>query len=180
MASYDVELLSAARSLLDKPQGRRGKLSRARTRRAISTAYYALFNFLIEEVGLQIVGTRNELTTRKRILARSLTHAGMKVAAERVREPRIVDGFERYFGVSVAPLFARDLARTFVDAQSKRHNADYDLNEPVAEAEASALIDRIAVDVASWRGANAIADRDFKQAFCLLLLLRGQLRADKH
>jgi hypothetical protein len=45
MASHDAELLAAADELLSRETRRRGPLPRARVRRSISTAYYALFHF---------------------------------------------------------------------------------------------------------------------------------------
>jgi hypothetical protein len=185
MASYDAELLQAARRLLVRRAGQRGKLPSARIRRSISTAYYALFHFLLNEVGACIVGTRNDLRRRRRILNRTVTHKGVKVALDKVRGARVdvsVEDFMRPPGVAsgaaTPPLFVQNLANTFIDAQAKRHDADYDLNKPLSELDARLLNARVRRVIAAWRAANTPADRDFKSALCVLILLKGQLRAE--
>jgi hypothetical protein len=65
MATYDAELLEAAHRLLVRRIGQRGKLPSARIRRSISTSHYALFHFLLDEIGARVLGTRNDLRRRK-------------------------------------------------------------------------------------------------------------------
>jgi hypothetical protein len=77
-----------------------------------------------------------------------------------------------------APLFAQNLARAFIDAQTKRESADYDLNEPLSETDALVLRLRVRRAIKTWRAASGPADRDFKHALYILMLLRGQLRQD--
>jgi hypothetical protein len=182
VASYDAELLKAARRLLVRKVGQRGKLPGARVRRSISTAYYALFHFLLDEVGLKLAGTGNALRVRRRVLARTIAHRGLKLAMEKVRgqalDPSISALFERDGVVPVPPPFVRELAKTFVDAQTKRHDADYDLNKPLSEVDARLLRGRIARVVRNWKNANSAEDRDFKRALCLLIVLKGQLRPE--
>jgi hypothetical protein len=78
----------------------------------------------------------------------------------------------------VAPSFARDLARTFVDLQAKRHEADYDLNTPIGRADADLAIARVIRVVGARRAADTAADRDFKHALFVLMLLKGELRRE--
>lgn len=107
MAEYDTQLLEAAR-LLGRRRGR-GKLSAARIRRSVSTTYYALFHFLLEEVGKRAVGAGNALRVRRRILARSVTHKGARTALNKVSGPAIEQSLRDFFGGAVAvaapPLF---------------------------------------------------------------------------
>src|SRR5580692_7708865 len=128
--SYDDELLKTARRLLVRRAGQRGKLSGARIRRGISTSYYALFHFLLEEVGMRVVGTRNDLRRRRRILSRTLSHAGVKTTLAKVRGSRVDASVEDFFRLSAAvsglvppPQFARNLANVFIDAQAKKFDA---------------------------------------------------------
>jgi hypothetical protein len=81
-------------------------------------------------------------------------------------------------GPVVSPAFVRNLAAAFLDAQAKRHDADYDLNEPLTELDAQRLIVRVEREIAAWRATNTAADRDFKHALCVLMLLKGQLRRE--
>lgn len=184
MASHDVELLQARR-LLARKKGQPGKLASARIRRSISTTYYALFHFVVDEVGLRLVGTSNDLRTRRRILARMISHRGAKLVFDKVRGAGIdksVEDFPRPRGHGsgsiVTPGFVQTLAKVFIDAQTKRHDADYDLNTPVSEKDARLLHARVKRAIAAWRAASAPADRDMKAAPCTLILLKGQLRPD--
>src|SRR3546814_9861852 len=45
----------------------------------------ALPIFILVEVGLSVVGTRGDLRSRRRILARTISHAGIKAALDKVR-----------------------------------------------------------------------------------------------
>ncbi len=183
--AYDDELLDAAGRLLARRSGQRGRLPSARIRRSISTSYYALFHFFLDEVGTRVVGTHNDLRRRRRILGRTITHKGTKATLDKVRGVRAdasVEDFLRPPGVALVPvappLFVRNLANAFIDAQAKRHDADYDLNKPLSELDARLLRTRARRVIAGWRAANTAADRDFKNALCILILLKGQLRAE--
>jgi len=159
MASYDEELLETARRLLSRRSGQRGKLPGARIRRSISTSYYALFHFLLDEVGIRLVGTGNDLRRRRRILARTLSHKGIRTALDKVRGSQIdtsVDDFLQSPGGAPGPgpMFARNLANAFIDAQAKRHDADYDMNKPLSELDARLLRGRVRRVIAGWRGAG--------------------------
>jgi hypothetical protein len=76
------------------------------------------------------------------------------------------------------PVFVRSMSSAFSDAQAKRHDADYDLNKDISEADARLLISRVQRVVTDWRAANSAVDLDSKHALCMLMLLRGQLRRD--
>jgi hypothetical protein len=185
MATYDEELLAAAEHLLTRRPGQRGKLPNARIRRSISTAYYGIFHFLLLEAGVRLVGATNDIRRRRRTFARSFTHAGMRSALEKVRhatvDPRVADLLRppgESKGIVESPAFARKVAAVFSDAQAKRHDADYDLNETLSEPDAKALIERVKSAVQEWRAARSPTDSDFKRALCILMLLRGQLRRE--
>lgn len=185
MASHDTELLSAAGRLLARTAGQKGKLPSARIRRSISTSYYALFHFVVEEVGLRVIGTSNDLRIRRRILARTITHKGAKVTFDKVRGANVETSVADFLrpkghggGQVATPIFVQTLANVFVDAQAKRHDADYDLNTPLSENDARVLRVRIRRAIARWRAASTLADRDMKAAVCTLILLKGQLRSE--
>ena len=185
MAAFDAELLKAARQLLTRRSGQKGKLPSARVRRSISTSYYALFHFLIEEAGKKLIGSQNDLRRRRRVFARSFTHKGVKLALDKVRganvDQSVVDFLEASIHPRVSvpsPRFVRGMAAAFLDAQAKREIADYDLNESLSEQDARLLYTRVRRAIANWRAANTAADRDFKHALCMLMLLRGKLKPE--
>lgn len=184
MASFEDELLTAARLLIRRRLGQKGKLPSARIRRSISTSYYALFHFLLEEAGKLIVGATNDVRIRRRLLSRTISHKAVKTALDRVRGNRVdalFADFFRYKGAAddpVPPRFAQEMARTFSDAQSKRHDADYNLQEPLSARDAALLNRRIRRTIKLWRSATSHEERDFKKAICFLILVKGQLRAE--
>jgi hypothetical protein len=104
MAAYHEELLAAADRLLARRAGQRGRLQGARVRRSISSTYYALFHFMLDEVGQRIVGSHNDLRKRRRILARTISHKGIKTTLDRVRGSTV--------DVSVADFLRRRARRT--------------------------------------------------------------------
>jgi uncharacterized protein (UPF0332 family) len=186
MASHDEELVAAAKQLLVRRAGQRGRLAGAKVRRSISTAYYAIFHFVVQEATRSLVGTRSDLRRRRRILARKFNHEGMRVALEKVRSEAIHESVSEFLrppgqaaGTVQSPAFARVLARAFSDAQATRHDADYDLNKALSELDAHRLIVRVERAIETWRAATTPGDKDFKQAISLLLLLGGRLRPDR-
>lgn len=183
MARFDSELLEAAALLIARGSRQRGRLPSALIRRSISTTYYALLHSLLEEMSTRIVGVPNDFRRGRRILTRVVTHKGAKAVLDKLRgqtvEASIADFLRPPTGAAgpvLVPVFARDLARAFSDAQAKRHDADYDMNKSISETDAKLLRARVERVIATWRAARTAADRDFKHALCILILLNGQLR----
>ena len=134
---------------------------------------------------MRVVGTHNDLRRRRRILARTLTHAGLRATLDKIKGTNVDASFEEFLrhppalaGAVATPVFAQRIARAFLDAQTKRQDADYDLNKPLSEADARLLRLRASRAMAGWRAAKTGADQDFKHALCVLLLLKGQLRKE--
>jgi uncharacterized protein (UPF0332 family) len=185
MASYDSELIDTARMLLVRQTGQRGRLSAARLRRSISTSYYALFHFLLEQVALQLLGSTNDVRRRRHVFSRVLTHIGIKSALEKVRKANVDVSIADFMrsgiladGPVATPDFARKMASAFADAQAARHGADYDRNSLVIAENAVQILDRVKEAIDAWNAANSQSDRDFKKALCILVTLKGKLRSD--
>src|SRR5580698_6369369 len=104
-------------SLIESP----GRPRQASLRRAVSTAYYALFHLLIQEA------TRNWKRAQQRpLLARAFEHGRMKVACDKKRTD--LNTFMRR--VPQPPANQRTSAQhlhtvvnTFIEAQQQRHTA---------------------------------------------------------
>lgn len=185
MASYGHEILCVAARLLRRRAGQRGELSSARVRRGVSTIYDAMFHFLVDEAARSLVGTNHDQRRRRRTVTRLFNHAGFKTALGKVSgakaDASVVDLLRRRglsTGAVEPPAFVRDVAHVFAEAQAARHDADYDLNVNVGEADAHVLLARVRQAIAEWRAADSPADRDFKQALGLLMLLNGNMRRD--
>jgi hypothetical protein len=176
MASYYAETLAAARLLVSRTARPRGRMPAALVRRSISTAYYALFHFLLEEATYRVVGASTPLTRRRRIVARAFTHTGMRFALEKVQKPNLAGPLQGYFGLQQPPAFARVMGQAFSHAQELRHEADYDLNASLSETDALLLLSEVQTAIQEWQSARTAADRDFKAALCLLMLLKGEFK----
>ena len=186
MAAHHEELLAAAQLLLKREPNQRGQLSSARIRRSISTSYYALFQFLLDEAGLRIAGAHNNQRRRRRLLTRSFTHEGVRKALDKVRgaavDPSVADFFQPTAAASgrvVPPVFARGMASAFGEAKAKRLDADYNLNEKLSEDDARQAVSRAERAIEAWRLATGAGDKDFKHALSVLMLLQGSLRHDQ-
>ena len=113
MAFHD-DLLTQAGELIHKNEP---KSPQADLRRAVSTAYYALFHLLISETTLN--WSRD---SSRDAFGRMFDHALMRKASHRLLDSRLFP----FFGED--PKVAQDLktvAQAFVQLQDKRHIADY-------------------------------------------------------
>jgi uncharacterized protein (UPF0332 family) len=129
----------------------------ASLRRAVSTAYYALFHLLIDEA------VANWTVARHRSkLARTFDHGFMK----RVCEDQVKRFYSAGRPASGVPL--KDVAQTFIDLQGQRLTADYDNSylwtQPAAE-------DRIQTTREAFTYWRAVRTQDEAQDFLLSLFL---------
>lgn len=136
MARLYEELLEQARHLARK-EPRRPK--DASLRRAVSAAYYSLFHLLIEDsCAFPISGPqRKELRQR---LARSFVHSQMKEVSQQVAGEK-----------STAAPRLKNVAKTFVELQQHRHEADYSLSKKFQRFEVSGLIAQVATAIEDWK-----------------------------
>ena len=132
MAMHD-DLLALARHLVDRNPGAPVE---ADLRRAVSTAYYALFHLLIHEATLRLVA----VTALQQRFARSFDHRIMRnVCLEYAGLPLNAAGQSITPAGQAIPRQIRDIANAFEVLQTARHRADYDtavtLSHPVADGE---------------------------------------------
>jgi len=157
---YPADLLEQARHLANREKK---KPRQASLRRAVSTAYYALFHLLIHEATLnwKRVGQRA-------LLARFFEHGKMKKACEKQRAD-----CARYIN---SPAPGPDLnlmtnlykvVDTFSQSQQQRHSADYDNSKVWTRTEVLTLIQLVEEAFDSWK---KIRELDDTQAFLITLL----------
>lgn len=97
-----------------------GRPRQSDLRRAVSTAYYALFH-LLTQAGAALVHRSAAL---RLLLARHYEHRDMKNASRGFADARLTAPLERIVGDIPDELSA--VAKTFVELQEARHLADYD------------------------------------------------------
>lgn len=155
--SFAEELLDLARRIteLDGAHPQQASL-----RRAVSTAYYALFHLVVGEA------TANWSESELRpLLSRIFEHGKMKQACYKLSGGNSkIPPFEK----RAAPedhLLA--VANTFILAQERREDADYDVALPWSRRQVEAQIESVADAFRSWM---AIRDKPDSQEFLVLLL----------
>jgi len=129
----------------------------ASLRRAVSTAYYALFHLLIDEA----VGNWSILRQRS-ILARTFDRGKMR---------NVCDDYVRRFyssGSPAAGLQLKKVAQTFAELQQRRHTADYDNAFRWSQTDAIGEIDLASSAFTDWCAIRATHEA---QDFLLALFL---------
>jgi len=154
------DLLVQARHLaeLDPSKPRQANL-----RRAVSSAYYALFHLLIAEfVHKGLPGHQKALMDR---VSRSFNHSDMLKVCRQWQQPVLPQVIQNLL---VVPADARltSIARTFVDLQEARHEADYDVSVRLSKSETLARVEEVELPFAKWK-----AVRNSTQAVTFLVSL---------
>jgi uncharacterized protein (UPF0332 family) len=153
MARIGRDLIIQADELA-KADPRRPK--QATLRRSVSTAYYGLFHFLIEESALLLFGAAPADLPFRQLAARAFVHGKMRsVCLEFVKpNPQQVHVLLQPFWIplGIAPnQQARLIAQTFIDLQDDRHSADYDVSLVFSRQDALNSVTRAEAAVAAWR-----------------------------
>jgi len=158
---YPDDLLEQAKHLANREKKRPRQAS---LRRAVSTAYYALFHLLVHEATLNW-----KRVNQRALLARFFEHGKMKAASHDQRGE-----INTYLKTKPAPCPELDCARhlhrvadTFFWAQQQRHTADYDNSTTWTRTDVMTLIDLVDSAFRSW---HQIRDEAAAQAYLISLL----------
>ena len=160
---FPAHLLEQAHHLATREKTRPRQAS---LRRAVSTAYYAIFHLLIHEATLNW-----KRVEQRDFLARMFEHGKMKNASERQR------GLcDRYLNATPPPSPGqqldcmremRQVTKAFIESQQFRHAADYDNSMQWTRTDVLKLIASVTAAFKSWQ---AIREHDDAQAFLISLL----------
>jgi hypothetical protein len=144
----------------------------ATLRRAVSTAYYALFHLLISEATSN--WARPEL---RALLARSFDHGPMKSASEaRVAQINVALKENPLEAQHAVLIHLRTVASVFTQAQQRRNDADYNMTRDWTLVEAEQQIASVKEAFESWR---TIRDEAVAQAYLVSLLGSRDRRASE-
>lgn len=150
------DLLDQARHLARQDTG---KPKQASLRRAVSTAYYALFHLLIADfVHTMLPGHKKALMDR---VSRVFNHADMLKSCRQWSQtapPLII------YELTGGPIHARlnSVAKTFIEMQEARHEADYDVS---ARLSRSTVLQRIEATELAFKDWSAMSKTDQGIAF---------------
>jgi uncharacterized protein (UPF0332 family) len=164
------DLFQQARELATRD---RRKPRQVNLRRAVSSAYYALFHSLIDEACRLMLGARHDERAVRYVLGRAFTHSTMKQAcaafAGGALKAAVAKGLPAAFSI---PLEIRRVARAFIDSQDQRHMAEYDRTEGYHRSDVLALIDQ---GEAAWDPFENLAMSMEKKFFLVCLLAWSNL-----
>jgi hypothetical protein len=141
--------------------------------RAVSTAYYGLFHFLLEQAIQFLVGVKGGRTPLGKVLARAFMHGEMVAAAKTFAGGSLPPSLNQRLGVLSIPTPLRALAERFVTAQERRHLADYDLLETFWRRDVISLIRSIDQAINGWK---AIRTDPAAHFFLIALLVWNRIR----
>lgn len=153
------QLLQQARRLarLDPKRPRQGNL-----RRAVSSAYYAVFHFLVDQSCRTVIGAGHNQAQFRQVLGRAFEHGTMKSAcishAGGTLKAAVAKGLPHGFAI---PVEIRRIANTFVLLQDERHAADYDLTERFNRADVLALIEEAEDRIRDFQSLGASNEKKF-------------------
>jgi hypothetical protein len=149
-----LALLETANKLLD------GDATEADLRRAISTAYYAVFNLLCSKAADFLIGDKTSKRANEQAF-RSMGHAQIKSRCEVVRNGR--QGFPRSI---------ENFADMFCSLQEAREMADYSRNTTFDRPNSVKVVAAVGRMIETFESADQRHQRNFV-VFCLLDIRRG-------
>lgn len=158
------QLLDVATLLAAPPQ--RGAPRQARLRRAISSAYYALFHCFVMAGADLLAGANSRSSQRYLVIYRSFEHKRIADICRQVAAGRVATDTGNPFHATL-----RECAASFVELQEGRHDADYDPSKKFALSDAQVAISKAIVAIQRLNASPA-AER-----FLFLTLLHFKLRA---
>jgi hypothetical protein len=148
-----------------------GKPKQVNLRRALSSAYYAVFHFLIEDVCRVQFGAAHSQQAYRAVLGRAFSHNVMNAAcvsfAGGTLKNAVIKGLPRNavgnYGIQPTIM---DIASIFTEMQDKRNLADYDRSERFKRSDVLLLIDSAKKAVAKF---DALPMSDDKRFFLACL-----------
>ncbi len=140
----------------------------AQLRRAVSTAYYALFHKILRAAATRFMGAGAQASAGYALIYRSFDHARMKAVCQALNVSSLKDSLKFSLGTNAVSRDMRDFAGTFPTLQNARHLADYHPDFRFGRSHVLSLIDAAEAAMAAFdRTASA------EQADILALLMAG-------
>lgn len=150
----DAKALLAVANGLVKSK-RKGAPNQAFLRRAVSTAYYALFHALVAKGADTLVGRTKRRTPRYSLIYRAFEHARMRQGCEAIDKSVLAQKIQTALGAATVCQELRDVAVVFVTLQKRRHWADYSAAGVITRADAQDLVDQAGIAIQQLAAADA-------------------------
>ncbi len=122
----------------------------AQLRRAISTAYYALFHKILRSAAERFAGSDQDNTPAFSLLYRAFDHRRMKAICESLQAPTLSKPYQNHLRRTTVSSHMRDFAVAFTDLRAARVRADYEPSGQFLSSDASSLIDSAQVAIEAF------------------------------
>jgi hypothetical protein len=163
-------LFEQATRLIARPPA--GRPRQADLRRAISSAYYGLFHFLLASVADEFVGRSQRRSSRYALVYRSIGHRALKELCIESARKTPTARYAAHVPAGGLGADIQEFARATLDLQDRRHIADYDPQASFRTSDAKLAISAAVEAIRLF--ANAGQDR--RRAFLTLLLCPPRYR----
>jgi hypothetical protein len=157
-------LLQQAERLLSPPSA--GPRRQVDLRRAISSAYYALFHFCLTEAADEFVGVTQRSASRYALVYRSIDHRNLKDLSVEAKRPRPSTRYVPYLPLGGFDANIQAFSWAVVELQEKRHQADYNPQPSFSTADARLAIVTARSAIARFHSAA----EEHRKAFLTLLV----------
>jgi uncharacterized protein (UPF0332 family) len=130
----------------------RRRPSQANLRRAVSSAYYALFHQLVEDSSAELMGGGRENAQLRGLLRRAYLHSDMRKASKSFASDwgALPSGVRACVRNPCLPPELTRMAKTFTLLQEARHDADYDLSVRFIREEVVFLLNETDQAFVAW------------------------------
>lgn len=142
-------LLEQASLLVSATPGRKPR--QVNLRRAVSSAYYAVFHHILTAASDEFVGKGLRTDARYNLVYRSIDHAAVRRTCLEAARPVPSAKFQNYLPAEGFEPAIRSFANIFVRLQELRHQADYDPSQSMTSVDGMFSI---------YLAQNAIAEFD--------------------
>ncbi len=143
-----------------------GPPRQADLRRALSSAYYALFHFLLTEAADEFVGVNRRGAKQYTLAYRSIDHRTLRDVSVEVRKSTPSSKYRAYVPADGLGSVIKDVAFGAIELQQTRNSADYDPAARFDRADVQFALDTARRSTGSFRS----ADRELRRTFLALLL----------
>ena len=151
-------LLAVARLLLNPFQG--ATPSDAQLRRAVSTAYYAVFHAVVRAGTARFMGADSETSAGYALLYRGFNHGRIKTVCDGLAAGTMSRSLQQQLGRAHISQGMRDFASAFPALQEARHLADYDASIRFELSDVTALVGAAEAAVAALEQAEPAEKAD--------------------
>ena len=162
MVADPAGLLAVARSLLTATPP-----SEAHFRRAVSTAYCAVFHATLRSGAERLMGPGTQRSAGYGLLYRGCNHGRMKTVCEALDVPVLGRRLQEQLGRTAVSPAMRDVAQAFPILQEARHKADYDPSVVFVLSDAIDLVDLAAATIQAF---DQVAPEEKADMLALMLV----------